>query len=343
MRTRIIVLLSACGLVYAEGAWAQAIDKGKIWDDNRGAVVQIRAFGTGADGSQKAIDAGTGTFVSPEGYILTALHVVGKDEDWSKVGPDQTPDRHVQVTLLDHGGSPHVISQNAYVKVIPGIDLALLRVDGHCFQYAKLAPQRPGGFPTLVAIVWGADTVPHPTSTDLTETDVARSGDKLTVDRIAAVGGYSGSPLFNAAGEIVGVLDNRFGDFGALAIPSTEAITSVPITETGSGGPYPNSCYALCSHPDHGIDHWAHEEPWTADSGWRDGGSDPTSFCATEKLKQESAHPGAVVTFEPLPEDHRVQWNPFKHDQYRYSCKGVDRWGPVYVTARSPACGLQSQ
>jgi hypothetical protein len=80
--------------------------------------------------------------VSPEGYILTALHVVGKDEDWSKVGPDQILDRHIEVTLLDHAGSPHVISRNAYVKIIPGVDLALLRVDGHCFQYAKLAAAR---------------------------------------------------------------------------------------------------------------------------------------------------------------------------------------------------------
>ncbi|MDG4881997.1 serine protease [Mesorhizobium sp. WSM4884] len=343
MRKLELLLLSGLGFFYSAEAWGQAIDKDKIWNDNRGAVVQIHAFGTGADGSRKPIDAGTGVFVSPEGYILTALHVVGKDDDWAKVGPDQTPDRHVEVTLLDHSGSPHVISQNAYVKVIAGVDLALLRVDGHCFQYSKLAMQRPSGFPTLVAIVWGADTVPHPTSTDLTETDVSKNGDKLTVDRIAAPGGYSGSPLFNSAGEVVGVLDNRFGDLAALAIPSTEAVQSVPVTSQGSGDAYPASCYALCPHPDNGIDHWNHEEAWTADSGWRDGGSDPTSFCATEKLKQESAHPGAVVTFEALPEDHRVQWNPFKHDQYRYSCKGVDRWDPVYVAARSPACGLQSQ
>jgi S1-C subfamily serine protease len=252
MRRLATALVCTCGFLYAEGAWAQAVDKGKIWDANRGAVVKIHTFGTGANNSPKSIDAGTGIFVSREGYILTALHVVGKDEDWSKVGPDHMPDRHVEVTLLNHAGSPHVISRNAYVKIIPGVDLALLRVDGHCFQYAKLAAQRPSGFPTLVAIVWGADTVPHPTSADLTEmTDVSLSGDKLTLDRIAAAGGYSGSPLFNAAGEVVGVLDNRLGDFRALAIPSTEAITSVqaitsvPVTNTDS-----NSCGPVPPVPD---------------------------------------------------------------------------------------------
>jgi hypothetical protein len=252
MRRLATALVCMCGFLCAEGVWAQAIDKGKIWDANRGAVVKIHAFGTGANNSPKSIDAGTGIFVSREGYILTALHVVGKDEDWSKVGPDQMPDRRVEVTLLNHAGSPHVISRNAYVKIIPGVDLALLRVDGYCFQYAKLAAQRPSGFPTLVAIVWGADTVPHPTSADLTETtDVSLSGDKLTLDRIAAPGGYSGSPLFNAAGEVVGVLDNRLGDFRALAIPSTEAITSVqaitsvPVTNTD-----PNPCGPVPPVPD---------------------------------------------------------------------------------------------
>ncbi len=44
----------------------------------------------------------------------------------------------------------------------------------------------------------------------------------------------------------------------------------------------------------------------------------------------------AVVTFEPLPEGHRVEWNPFKHDEYWYYCKGVDRWGPAYVTRARP-------
>ena len=303
-------------------------------------MVKIHAFGTRSDGSPKPIDACTGILVSPEGYIITALHVVGRDDDWNRVGPEQNPDRHVEVTALDATGVPRVISQNAAVKAILGTDLAVLRVDGHCFPYAKLASQRPSGFPILVVILWGADTTPHPTSTDLTQTDVAKNGDKLTVDKIAAVGGYSGSPVFDAAGEVVGILDERLGDFGALAIPSTEAIVGVPRPIGGSGASYPNSCYALCRHPDHGIDHWEHEEAWSADSGWRGGGSDPTAYCATKKDERERAHPGRSVSFQTQPEGLRAVYTPFKHDEYRYYCTGIDRWDPVYVEAQSPSCGL---
>lgn len=327
-------------LAGASPAWGEAIDKSRIWDANRTTVVKLHAFGTGADGAPKSIDVGTGIFVSPEGYIVTALHVVGLDDDWQKVGPQQKPDRHVEVTALDQGGVPRVISQNAAVKTVPGNEIALLRVDGHCFPYAKLSTRRPTGFPTLIVILWGADNTPHPTSTDLTLTDVNKNGDKLTVDKIAAVSGYSGSPLFDADGLVVGILDERLGDLGALAIPSTDAIGIAPALDIPSGAPYPDACYALCRHPDHGIERWAHEENWTADSDWRGGGSDPTSFCANQKAARENAHPGRNVTFQTQPEDHRVQYNPFKHDEYRYYCKGTDRWDPVYVEKRSPSCGL---
>jgi hypothetical protein len=117
--------------------------------------------------------------------------------------------------------------------------------------------------------------------------------------------------LFDADGAVVGILDERLGDVGALAIPSTDAIANVPAPNIPSGAPYPDACYALCRHPDHRIERWAHEENWKADSGWRGGGGDPTSFCASQKAARENAHPGRTVTFQTQPEDHRVEYSPF--------------------------------
>jgi hypothetical protein len=48
----------------------------------------------------------------------------------------------------------------------------LLRVDGSCFQHSQITADRPQGFPTLIALAWGVDGVPHPSSADLTTTDV---------------------------------------------------------------------------------------------------------------------------------------------------------------------------
>ena len=47
-----------------------------------------------------------------------------------------------------------------------------------------------------------------------------------------------------------------------------------------------------------------------------------------------------VVTIEPLPEDHRSIYTPFKHDEYRYQCSVTDRWDPSYRVARSRSCPL---
>ena len=322
-------------------AWSQAIDKNAVVTANQPAMVKVQAFGTAADGTVRAADVGTGVFVSSDGYILTALHVVGRDDEWQKLGPDQLPNRHVEVTVLNKLGVPYVISESAAVKAIPGSDLALLRVSGSCFTYASISKERPRGYPTLVVISWGEATTPHATSTDLTNTDIEKYGDKLTIEKISPVGGYSGSPLFDSTGSIVGILTEKLGGFAPLAVPSTDAIPYLPAQVNGPDAQkYSLECYAICRHPDNGIENWAHQVSWAADSGWRGGGGDPTSFCAAEKVKREQANPGHVVTFQTQPEDHQAIYNPFKHDEYRYRCIGTEQWDPIFREARSPSCGL---
>jgi hypothetical protein len=102
-----------------------------------------------------------------------------------------------------------------------------------------------------------------------------------------------------------------------------------------AGGPQ----YAICRHPDNGFERWGNSVQWSADSGWRGGGSDPHSFCGSKKLERETTYPGRLVTLTKTSEDHRSVYNPFKHDEYRYTCQFTDEWDPVYKEARSPSCG----
>jgi hypothetical protein len=60
-----------------------------------------------------------------------------------------------------------------------------------------------------------------------------------------------------------------------------------------------------------------------ADSGWIDGGSSPNMFCDPILANYQKKYPEFNVTMTLLPEQHRSEYNPFKHDLYRYQCSFV--------------------
>lgn len=57
-----------------------------------------------------------------------------------------------------------------------------------------------------------------------------------------------------------------------------------------------------------------------ADSGWIDGGSSPTKFCNPRLDAIGKQFPDFEIEMTILPEDHRSEYTPFKHDIYRYQC-----------------------
>jgi hypothetical protein len=93
-----------------------------------------------------------------------------------------------------------------------------------------------------------------------------------------------------------------------------------------------------CRLPQHGIEYWKHTETWTADSGWRGGGSSDEQFCGAAKLGREKKYPDRKVFLISKHGAHRVVYNPFKHDEYQYTCIFEDRWEPVYKLAADDAC-----
>ncbi len=57
-----------------------------------------------------------------------------------------------------------------------------------------------------------------------------------------------------------------------------------------------------------------------ADSGWVDGGSSPNKFCDPRLAAVQAKYPNLKITMQVPPEGHRSEYNPFKHDIYRYTC-----------------------
>jgi len=58
--------------------------------------------------------------------------------------------------------------------------------------------------------------------------------------------------------------------------------------------------------------------PLTADSGWREGGSSPAEYCASQQTSLRKQY--KTVEVVDMKEDHKSAFTPFKHDYYRYQC-----------------------
>lgn len=93
-----------------------------------------------------------------------------------------------------------------------------------------------------------------------------------------------------------------------------------------------------CRHPAHGIEKWNGENQWTADSGWRGGGSSPGEYCGAQLLIRYQKYPERKIDLIDSGEEHKSEYTPFKHDYYRYRCLFQEYWDPVYQLVVSEHC-----
>ncbi len=93
-----------------------------------------------------------------------------------------------------------------------------------------------------------------------------------------------------------------------------------------------------CRHPAHGVEKWNSQNEWTADSGWRGGGSSPGEYCGTQLLSRQRKYPDRKVELIDSGEEHKSEYTPFKHDYYKYSCSFRESWDPVYKLVVSENC-----
>ncbi len=237
-----MTLVFCCGSV---PLCAQSIDRNMVLSLNKQSVVKITVTGRDASGQTVRARTGSGVIVRANGSLVTAQHVVGKDEDWFEL-PGGKRDRRVEVFNLNSFGVQQSLG-TATVRVLPGIDIALLSISASNLTEVNLAETRIDELNSVVGILWDPDNnVPEPVSGDLVPTDRGRFGDLLTV-RMAVVEGNSGSGLFDKNNRLVAIVTNQLGSSRALAVPVDRFIATLP-------PPPPADCSLYTSGIDRRVD-----------------------------------------------------------------------------------------
>jgi serine protease Do len=143
---------------------------------------------------QLMIGEGSGFFISSDGYIVTANHVVDHATK-------------VQVTTSDGK-----VYQAHVVGTDPGTDIAVIKVDGggNNFTYVDFAPQMPKVGDWVVAI--GNPFGLGNTATAGIVSALGRNINMSTYDNYLQIDapinrGNSGGPTFNTQGQVVGIND----------------------------------------------------------------------------------------------------------------------------------------
>jgi len=170
---------------------------------------------------------GTGFVITPDGYMLTNWHVVADSLH-------QRPDT-IWVILADQ-------SQARYADVIatsPERDIAVIKLRGYRGGYIAAVDwsgtkARQGEPAALIGYPAGAGFARLRTSvvrTSMTAGIISRTTDDVIQFDGMTIGGSSGSPLFNANGEVIAI--HRAGlaqapGFG-LSVPTRHAVAIMPI------------------------------------------------------------------------------------------------------------------
>lgn len=139
-------------------------------------------------------NSGTGFFVSGEGHLLSAAHVLGKCTNAVAIGPDG-------------------VRFGRRVAVAEGLDIALFRFDGETPASAVFPAERLNLFWAPVTAV-GFRSCGGPDSLHLNDGQ-AIAGLRQLPDTVGLMtestiaGGNSGSPVVDAAGRVIGMLVAR--------------------------------------------------------------------------------------------------------------------------------------
>jgi S1-C subfamily serine protease len=223
------------------------VASGDEWDDTLGArldpgrdIRSQRAFpraysvtGIQRDGETPFPQrSGTGFFISDTGYIVTALHVVGRRELFEQDLYDRVVGRKVKVEKLSPDLGLHTVTDNTRnVTLSPYADVALIKVrekpgGGTYDPTDAFNTCRPSG--NIVALVWRNER-PEAVRGEIKQVDETNTGGLVRFGPVAAhiEKGDSGGPVFDSEGRLIGVLSGRDLD-------STDDAYFVPIAAGAS-------------------------------------------------------------------------------------------------------------
>lgn len=193
----------------------------EVAQDNQGAVGLVSSFIGGQ------MFAGSGFVITGSGYFITNRHVVYDNG---------TRADSVFVTMADQRS--RIPAGVVRISVAPGPDIAILRIQGYSGPYVRKVDwggtrARQGEPAALIGFPTGFMVALDATGTVLTSMS-AGIFSKVTADQIQfdgfTVGGSSGSPIFNASGEVVAVHRAGLRDTPGLAfaVPIAKAVRLLP-------------------------------------------------------------------------------------------------------------------
>jgi hypothetical protein len=213
---------------------APALTDDDILEQNSESLVLLTTSGVlratdgacGRGGEDAPETPGVGFFISSRGHILTAGHVVRRDEEWRCDEAGRPDGRKVQVSGYDKSNekAQEITKETRNVRTSPYTDVALVKVKGSNRDPIDVVNTcEPRG--EVVALVWrNPDSGPQPVSGRiLPEVDQYTGGlVKFDVAAGQIQRGDSGSPIFNRSGQLVGILQGmgenaRVGFFVPIA------------------------------------------------------------------------------------------------------------------------------
>ena len=168
----------------------------QVFDAAVPCIVQIHAY----DKTGAWLWRGSGFFIG-RGKILTSAHVI---EDAYSVKIISSRTTHNQVTIL---------------KMDEDMDLALLMVNYFHEKFLTLENEQiPIRDQNLVAVGYNYDEDKNDVSYGIVHAVVSDEGVQNIVNSVPVYGGWSGGPLLNLEGHVVGIHTMAFGDGQILAI-----------------------------------------------------------------------------------------------------------------------------
>lgn len=307
-----------------------AASSGDIELDNAHAVVFVQKIN--AKGEE--IMAGSGMIVSHDGYVITANHL----------SPDSTNGEKLIATIGQRVGTTYALELR---DKDADKDVALWQLPqaSSCRASVTIDDKQLDDNEGLVALGFPGNR--GLSRAILHITNVHSPGGLYATDG-ALEEGYSGGPVFNQGGKVVGFVQGgtisgaRDNDLVPIAIAISILKKLGVSAAIGSSAAYPNSCYTSCRAPENGIERWLHEEPWSANSGEVGGGHNEPDMCAGLIAGKLATSPsGARVDLDNtggMSEDKKK--DALGHVTRIYYCKGTLRYGVIYKEARSSVCPL---
>jgi len=355
MRKAFRIILSASAATICTYAMAQSpqTDQAitdRIWNKTRSAAVVKIVTDCGGDSKP----SGSG-FIVGSRYIITARHVVlgcaqdgqafnrrYSEADFDKLKQDSAnATRSIQITSASGRtwNSPFVETDVSRDSDFALIDLGVQQDPPPGLCIASRQSFEQGALVTLYGYGLGNPPASRFGRVDIPETDDHFSQINLTADP-----GWSGSPVTNERGYVVG-LEVGGNPAANLALPLFRVRSQLidrnvlPPVGARESELTEHDDQAICPDPNGKLLGYEHTEKLSRiHFGPVDGGLDPTKACGSIIGNLVAKYPsGAVFTPTPLPEHQ--WWEGIRHSKYDYWCDVKVEWGPIYESTRHAACG----